>query len=56
MKKIACNDVVPGCPFTATADDEKQLLEQVAAHAKHSHGVKEISPELAEQVKRAVKE
>jgi predicted small metal-binding protein len=55
MKKLACNDVIPGCPFTTTAENEKDLLEQAAAHAKHSHGVKEVSPELIEKVKRAVK-
>ena len=50
MKKIACNDVVPGCPFTASAESEEELLQKVAAHAEHSHGVKEASPELLEKV------
>jgi predicted small metal-binding protein len=56
MKKLACSDVVPGCPFTTTAENEEEILKQVAAHAKHSHGVKEVSPELADKVKRAIKE
>ena len=29
--RIACNDVVPGCGFTASADTEEELVEKVAA-------------------------
>jgi predicted small metal-binding protein len=54
-KHIACADVVPGCTFTASAPTEDALLEQVAAHAAHEHGVTEITPELAAKVKGAIK-
>jgi RNA polymerase sigma-70 factor (ECF subfamily) len=30
-KRIACNDVVPGCTFTATAATEEELLKKVMA-------------------------
>lgn len=55
-KQIACNDVVPGCGFTATATTEDALLEKTARHARDSHGVKEITPELAAKVKAAIQE
>ena len=48
------NDVVPGCGFTASAETEKELMEQVVAHAKHEHGVTEVTPELAAKVKAAI--
>jgi predicted small metal-binding protein len=54
-KNIACGDVVPGCTFTATAATEEELIAQVAAHAAHDHGVTEITPELAAQVKAAIR-
>jgi predicted small metal-binding protein len=54
-KRIACSDVVPGCTFTATASTEEELLEKVIAHATHDHGVTEVTPELAEKVKAAIK-
>jgi predicted small metal-binding protein len=54
-KNIACGDVVPGCAFTATAATEEELIAQVAAHAAHDHGVKEITPELAAKVKAAIR-
>jgi predicted small metal-binding protein len=54
VKKIACSDVVPGCPFTATAETEEDLLEQVATHAGHTHGIKQVTPELLGQLKKAI--
>lgn len=54
-KNIACGDIVPGCTFTATAATEEELIAQVAAHAAHDHGVTDITPELAAQVKAAIR-
>jgi predicted small metal-binding protein len=51
---IACNSLVPGCTFTATAATEQELLNKVAAHAEHDHGITEITPELAATVKAAI--
>ena len=55
-KEIACHDVVPGCGFKAVAEDEEELLRQVAEHAKQAHGVAEVSPELLAKVKGAIRE
>ena len=53
-KHIACNAVVPGCSFTASAATEDELMQKVAAHAAEAHGVTEVSPELAAQVRAAI--
>lgn len=53
-KHIECNDVVAGCGFKANAASEEELVKQVAAHAAQAHGVKEVTPELAAQVKAAI--
>lgn len=53
-KHIACNDVVSGCAFTASAPTEEELLKKVTAHAAQDHGVKEVTPELAAKVKAAI--
>ena len=55
-KRIACNDVVPGCTFTATAVSEEELLKRVVAHALQDHGVTEVTPELAAKVKSAIRD
>jgi predicted small metal-binding protein len=52
---ISCADIVPDCPFTASAATEEELLAYVAAHAAHDHGIVEITPELAAKVKDAIK-
>lgn len=51
---LACGDVVPGCTTKLEADSEDELMAQVADHARDQHGVTEITPELATQVKGAV--
>lgn len=53
-KYIACAAVVPDCPFEATAQTEEELLQMVIAHAKHTHGITEVTPELAAKVKAAI--
>ena len=53
-KQIACGEVVPGCSFTASASTEEELLKQVTAHAEETHGVTELTPELAAKVKAAI--
>ena len=55
-KRIACNDIVPGCNFTATAATEEELLEKVVAHASRDHGVTDVTPELAAKVKSAIRD
>ena len=52
---LACGDVVTGCAATFEAGSEDELMAQVGEHARDEHGVTEISPELGEQVKAAVK-
>jgi predicted small metal-binding protein len=53
-QRIACNDVVPGCSFTASAETEEELIEKVVAHARRDHGVSEVTPELAAKLKAAI--
>ncbi len=53
-KYIACAALVPDCPFEATAPTEEELLKMVAAHAAHTHGITDVTPELAAKVKAAI--
>jgi predicted small metal-binding protein len=55
QKRIACADIMPGCPFTASAPNEEELMAQVAVHAAREHGITEVTPELAAKVKAAIK-
>ncbi len=55
MKTIACGDIIPGCTFTAEAENDEKLLEKVAAHVKEVHRL-DVTPELVEQVKPKIRE
>jgi predicted small metal-binding protein len=55
MKRMACGQIVPDCGFTASAATEAELLKQVAEHAAHTYGITVITPELAAQVKAAIR-
>jgi predicted small metal-binding protein len=52
---IACADIMPGCPFTASAATEEELVQKVAAHAAHDHGITDVTPELSSKVKAAIR-
>ena len=55
-KEISCGDVVKGCQWTAEAPTEEELLKKVVAHAAEKHDVHVVSPELAAQVKAAIRD
>lgn len=55
-KRMACADVGMDCDFEAMADSEEELMELVAEHAKRTHGIDEITPELKEKVEAAIKD
>lgn len=52
---LACGDIVEGCAATFEADSEDELMASAGGHAAEAHGITEITPELAEQVKGAIK-
>jgi predicted small metal-binding protein len=54
-KTISCRDVGPDCAFTASAETEEELMQQVAVHASE-HGIMEVTPELLERVKAVIKD
>ena len=53
-KVLKCGDLMPGCDFEAKGDSVDEILKAAATHAKEAHGV-EVTPELAEKVKSAIK-
>jgi predicted small metal-binding protein len=52
---IACGDVMEGCPVTATAETEDELLGAVASHAAADHGVTDITPDVLRAVRAAIR-
>ncbi|MDE1175914.1 MAG: DUF1059 domain-containing protein [Edaphobacter sp.] len=50
MKRFTCGDVIPGCKHTFNADTEQQILDQVAVHARHDHGIDDVPQHVVDQV------
>jgi predicted small metal-binding protein len=55
MASLKCKDIGMQCGFEVKDDDENELMKILALHAENTHNIKEISPELAEKVKKAIK-
>jgi len=53
---LACGDIMPGCAATFEADTEDELLAQVVPHAAEAHDITELSPEVVDAVKGAIKQ
>jgi predicted small metal-binding protein len=51
MKQFACGSVVPGCQAVFMAEEEDEILRQVAEHARADHGIADVSPELVSAVR-----
>ena len=55
-KYIECKDLFPGCNFKAEADSDAELLKKVAEHAASSHGITEVTEDIASKVKGCIRE
>lgn len=55
-KKFACGDVVSGCAWSTTANDEEELFQKISDHAKNAHQMSEIPDEIIKKVKSKIKD
>jgi predicted small metal-binding protein len=54
-KAIHCGELMKGCDFVAHDATEDEVMKKAAEHAKTTHGIDNITPELAQKVKAAIK-
>jgi predicted small metal-binding protein len=55
-KVLHCADVVGSCDFVARGESEQEILTQAAEHARSAHNITEITPDVAEKVKAAIRD
>lgn len=55
-KKFLCKDIGVDCPAEIRADTEEELMQKIAEHGREVHGITEITPEMMDKVKQAVKD
>ena len=56
MKEFRCGEIVPGCDTRFEAASEEEILEQVAVHAREEHGMDEVPPDVADNVRARITE
>jgi predicted small metal-binding protein len=55
-KVIHCRDVGFDCEGVVRADSEEEVVALAAQHAAEVHGVTELTPEIVEAVKGAIRD
>lgn len=55
-KILRCADVVGSCDFVARGESDQEILQQAAEHARSAHNLTEITPEVAEKVRSAIRD
>ena len=55
-KVVRCRDVGFDCEGVIRAETEEEALAQAAAHAQSVHGLQEVSPEVVEAVRAAIRD
>ena len=56
MKQFRCGDVVPGCQWVTSNEDEAQLFDEISSHARETHGMDEVPPEVVAQIQAVITE
>lgn len=50
-----CADIGMSCSFEATANTQEKLLKKITKHASKVHNITTISPDLTDQIMKAIK-
>jgi predicted small metal-binding protein len=56
MKQFKCGDVVLGCEWVARNEDEQELFDEIRSHARETHGMDEVPPEVVEEIRGVITE
>ena len=56
MKQFKCGDVVPGCQWVTRSEDEERLFEEIHSHARETHGMDEVPPEVVDAIHGVITE
>jgi predicted small metal-binding protein len=55
-KVVRCREVGVDCDFEARGETEQEVLDKCAEHGRTAHGMQELSPELVQKVRAAIRE
>ena len=56
MKEFSCGAMVPGCWATFQGESDDEILRQVVVHARDVHGMDEVPPDVADEIRASISE
>jgi predicted small metal-binding protein len=56
MKEFSCGVLIPGCAAKFEGESEDEILQQVAFHAREEHGMDQVPPEVADDIRASISE
>ena len=54
MRQFLCGEIVPGCDEKIQGENDDEVLSKVAVHAREAHGMDEVPPEVADNVRSKI--
>jgi predicted small metal-binding protein len=55
VPSLKCRDIGMACNLSASAKTEAELMTKITEHASKMHNLKQMSPDMMEKVKKAIK-
>ena len=54
-RELRCADLMPGCDFVAQGEDDSEVMQKTAEHAKNVHKMVAISLDLEKKARAAIR-
>lgn len=54
-KELRCRDTGMNCDFVIRADSEGEIMRKAVEHARKTHGMKELAPDMNAKVRAAIR-
>ncbi len=55
MASFKCEDLGMKCAFEVKDENQDEMMKIIALHAGNTHGMKDVSPDMVEKIKKAIK-
>lgn len=56
MKEWSCSNIVPECKWRYQGESEDEILVNASKHARDSHGMEEVPPEIVDRIRATIVE
>ncbi len=55
-KEVRCRDTGMNCDFVVRAESEGEIMRKAVEHARKTHGMKELPPDMTAKVRAAIRD